>query len=1070
MKKVNLPALFGGIFFCTVSLFTGCENFLDGSELKEKLDSAIEYANASECTVTILQDKTTGTFFSNIKETLKLGYDFELKFTTDPDKYLFRGLEAVSSSDETISRSDCIDFTLNEEAGNETKGIYVIKLLLKKTAPDILIRPVCSIIPEITSVSPGSSEIAISYKPVTVTFNRPMESPDTAAEDSIFNYDTISIKRGDEDVTAYFEQPVFNSAKTSLSLIPKYAEFNAYLSKYDNSQATFTVSFNSAISAKDGEYDPIPLKKDSSKSFLVLYMAGTDTESPAFDNLFITDEEISLKTFSSLSQDKIFVDKDINDFNEEDYFTNRTLDRTVYIYGSCKDTGSGVKSVTVSYQKINERHAHQLGIISKNYRDGDEEAEFFTDEDGTTRFCIKQDLEEYDRRDNRVYEIHLSAIDACNNSADSDALYAYNCDWSFSLADDMTRPLVISNTIDSPATLLIEDSIYGWTNDDRAYFEYSPEGRYHFKDTKYYCEYTDKTGKVCKEEFITDTQTGDRKITLNAEQLNGLKFNVIAAVMCNGKERILGTIENGLPSLPEATITDNTLKFSRWANIYRRTAGSGELEELEFTYSGYPLEAGIEYYVTPVTNISEGWAESMFEPFTYSRYGTRTGPYTAETFKPASPVVYGYTLAEGPSYDKINIIFDLGEWENDYDYITTSERRNFFPGENVENWFFTSGFLPDTKTLTIYGVKNGIKSEGFTWTHRKTDVTDEEKLHADFTAPQILTDNYYLDFTLPEDLKKCRTDWQNTYLRYSVSEESTESGLKTGGYHAVLNGKQYDGADSLIMVPYESLHFGTNDIFTHAEDNAGNSRNLTKFIYLDYETPLVWKSEKSGSGTSAQFKVYFLADGLLDRFIRSPIGEMSLCKFSNNSWTTGSWTTGTPIISKTGYTTTNQTTAYSPEQNVSRPHYTETTCEMFIKLHIACYDTHGITVNGNKYEILLNKYEIYYTGSNTGTGDFNLLYKNGTSKSSMAVQSDAPVFIHTLVTTHPYEECKDWDLMQWETFPRELGAKQIDFSSSDHAARRYSIPVDEMNENEKCYVVIAHYADDTTAMSEVMQK
>ena len=110
-----------------------------------------------------------------------------------------------------------------------------------------------------------------------------------------------------------------------------------------------------------------------------------------------------------------------------------------------------------------------------------------------------------------------------------------------------------------------------------------------------------------------------------------------------------------------------------------------------------------------------------------------------------------------------------------------------------------------------------------------------------------------------------------------------------------------------------------------------------------------------------------------------------------------------------------------------------------------------------------------YTGSASTTGKYNLILANGGSKDSVAVSSDAPVFVHTVITQKPYSTCKNWNAQEWETFQKHCGDMYMSFSSSDHTPQRYDIPMSEINAGE-CYVVIAHFADDKTQMSEVMQK
>ena len=94
---------------------------------------------------------------------------------------------------------------------------------------------------------------------------------------------------------------------------------------------------------------------------------------------------------------------------------------------------------------------------------------------------------------------------------------------------------------------------------------------------------------------------------------------------------------------------------------------------------------------------------------------------------------------------------------------------------------------------------------------------------------------------------------------------------------------------------------------------------------------------------------------------------------------------------------------------------------------------------------------------------------NGSSNKSVAIGSNAPVMVHTLVTTAPYSECKDWCIEEWEHYKKTLNQQELIFSSSDHSPKRYSIPYDDINEGE-CYCVIAWFADRKYEQSQVWQK
>jgi hypothetical protein len=130
------------------------------------------------------------------------------------------------------------------------------------------------------------------------------------------------------------------------------------------------------------------------------------------------------------------------------------------------------------------------------------------------------------------------------------------------------------------------------------------------------------------------------------------------------------------------------------------------------------------------------------------------------------------------------------------------------------------------------------------------------------------------------------------------------------------------------------------------------------------------------------------------------------------------------------------------------------------------YQVQGNSGTAFTYDNSVPRY--YYYGSQN-TGDYDLILANGSSKDSVAISSDAPVFVQTLTTKYTYEECKTWSRQKWQRNRRHIGEKVIQFDADNHAAKRYNIPINEIDSGD-CYCVIAHFADGSTAMSEVMQK
>jgi len=106
----------------------------------------------------------------------------------------------------------------------------------------------------------------------------------------------------------------------------------------------------------------------------------------------------------------------------------------------------------------------------------------------------------------------------------------------------------------------------------------------------------------------------------------------------------------------------------------------------------------------------------------------------------------------------------------------------------------------------------------------------------------------------------------------------------------------------------------------------------------------------------------------------------------------------------------------------------------------------------------INSYPVYkYIGESTGSYH-NLLDANG----GITVFCDAPAFVHTLYSIR--EEGYGNDINEWERRARELNPKQISSSSN------YNVPISSLPEDAKSYVVVAHFADGTSAISNVHKK
>ena len=114
----------------------------------------------------------------------------------------------------------------------------------------------------------------------------------------------------------------------------------------------------------------------------------------------------------------------------------------------------------------------------------------------------------------------------------------------------------------------------------------------------------------------------------------------------------------------------------------------------------------------------------------------------------------------------------------------------------------------------------------------------------------------------------------------------------------------------------------------------------------------------------------------------------------------------------------------------------------------------------------------FYTGSKQNSGNYDYFTPNGREKYSLRVVSDAPAFVHTIVTKYPLDECQNWTVADWEHNHKHIGDKYMNFNpdtNSEPIPQKYNIPVNQMDQGD-CFVVIAHFADGTSCMSDVMVK
>ncbi len=163
--KLCFVLLLGFGFFC------GCANFMNGSELKDELDKAVEIANSSEIGIEInLKNKNSGKISPTGVSKIKMGVPFEIELTVTSG-FLFDGKFSVyDKSDGRPQKIDCPEECVKFDKKSEytvgtgiTNYVYEVTVL-KKNISSILINPDITNLSVTTAPALHSLEIINRYE------------------------------------------------------------------------------------------------------------------------------------------------------------------------------------------------------------------------------------------------------------------------------------------------------------------------------------------------------------------------------------------------------------------------------------------------------------------------------------------------------------------------------------------------------------------------------------------------------------------------------------------------------------------------------------------------------------------------------------------------------------------------------------------------------------------------------------------------------------------------------------------------------------------------------------------
>ena len=1032
-------------------LLTSCENFLKAGEVKTQIEDAIAYNNAKDISINLFCKEEMGIILPGTTVSGKLGYNIELQFIPNTDNYVIKNknkiFEAVSRKDNSVSLEDYVEFTPVEQSEIDKKeGIYRAKVKVIKENSDILIRPVCLLYPKVVSYSPSSDSASFANTPIIITFN-------TLIPKEKIN-GNIAIRFGGIDhSTTLFDTPVVNEvlineeSKTQVIIKPKALDLRNFIqTEQKASVIDFNITCGTEIGIKDGNLTS-PLKQDSNSTFSIRYSAEIELEPPKENAFFVTAHEIELDSVETVSEGKFAME----DFNlsssnaDSQKIVQNKCGSIIYLYGKYFDEGSGVKSVTVVEQRIKAR-VNYTSVdepeIPVTYFNDSDNAEFYYDGTGFTTFYIKHPIQS----EEGAVQFTVNVNDYCDNASETKNFIAMKMD---SIGESFTNALYNSSGNTAPTyeyyinnykkmrLTLGHNKIYGNIYDENERFIVTGE-------------YVDRNGVECSEQF-SYTSDSNYILELNVDSLNALPFFVVISDEFGHERKVDFTfpaspVIKSVTPQPEREDGKYEVVFYDSGLVYEVDAqGNGTLltsHSLGQGISGYYCDPNLDYYVCSRR---------------YSYYGE------PEVFKinnspSLSNVVVSEAVAsksEQTGFFDIKITIAADSWkEFDRIFVDDSSTAVWNFSKNTLSHTISYSFSNADKQHIIYGSKGVYRSSG--------------------TPINVVIDKAALDNQAP------------VIANSNQGNQTWKSSFEDADYY------NYKLTDDYNDINYGELYFNFYDQYLDADEIAPE----TEFIFHIPVWSLEEASKKNNSSVSSYYsssrytKAYFECEDAQENYQEEykNLYFNTLIPFKVSGYTydetspTCDLQTGN--ISKNGnsFGTTvyvaKLSTVTDPESE-NPLYYGVWGQEGAAQTKTAVYDNNrykisGVNVPKDSFVKILVKTDVFadaqylYTGTAKNTKEYDYIIANGSSKESVVVSSDAPVFVHTLVTKNTYEECKDWSAEEWEHHRRHVGDKFMSFTTGS-LPKTYTIPMDIIEDDGwNCYVVIAHFADGTTAKSEVM--
>ena len=168
ISQSHAKKFFSAFAFFVLLFFTSCEGFFSDNNLEQKIQAAIDYANAPISTFVVSADSNAGTIIpsgqvqykptdlQNIEFTCKPGYEFiRWSFTY---KMISQGEDTPTlTTTDPDWWKEYVEIVKDTKSEQNSKGEVVYSLQIKfiKATENLLIEPICSLKPEIKNFYPA---------------------------------------------------------------------------------------------------------------------------------------------------------------------------------------------------------------------------------------------------------------------------------------------------------------------------------------------------------------------------------------------------------------------------------------------------------------------------------------------------------------------------------------------------------------------------------------------------------------------------------------------------------------------------------------------------------------------------------------------------------------------------------------------------------------------------------------------------------------------------------------------------------------------------------------------------